>query len=630
MASKNTIRRFDISEADLDTQLASVLDPDVSLSDCIADHTGDVQRDQIVVATVLGIDESRNRVLVDIGGKAEAPLPYEEFEDGLPEVGTTFEVFYRGDDRFTNVPVVSKREADRERAWAKVVDVYQPDDIVEGEVKNKIKGGLLIDVNGVHVFMPASQIDLRRTPEPADFIGSTIRCKIVKIDLERKNIVVSRRQLLEEERAEKRSSLLAEIQEGQIRVGEVKNIADFGAFVDLGGMDGLLHITDMTWGRIKHPREMLKIGDKVEVLVMKIDRDRNRVALSVKAMAEDPWDKIAERYPVSKVCKGKIANIVPYGLFVELEPGVEGLVHVTEISWTRQNLNPEAEYERGQEIDVCVKDLDMEKKELSLSVREVEGNPWDAIAHQYQPGTVIEATVKNMASYGAFVEIEEGVDGLLHNTDFHWTRKVQHPNEVVKKGDRIQCVVLAVDMDKQRISLGQKQLTKNPWEDYIPANYHVGDMLAGTITKSIQAGAFIQLEDDLEAFMHFSSLPNEWQENPEAHCIADLKVEVRIVRVDCGEERIGLSFIHADHPENEEVLAKHAEALEKKKARKAARDKVKAEKAAAEKESSPEGEEDSSDGVKAGEAVEPAVVIEAAPAEEAPIDSVETETDSKE
>ncbi len=621
MASRQTIRRFDIDDAALEQELLKVLGSEEVIQE-IGEHTGDVERNQIVPATVLSLDEKRQRVLVDIGGKAEAPIPFDEFEDNMPSPGDQFEVYYRGDDRATSVPVVSKREADRERAWAKVIGVYEVDDIIEGEVKKKIKGGLLIDVDGVMVFMPASQIDLRRTPEPADFIGEHVRAKIVKIDLERKNIVVSRRQLLEEERAEKRSSLLAEIEEGQVRTGEVKNIADFGAFVDLGGMDGLLHITDMTFGRIKHPREMVRIGDKIEVMVMKVDRDRNRVALSLKALGEDPWEKIEARYPAGTVHKGKIANIVPYGLFVELEPGVEGLVHVTEISWARQNLNPEAEYERGQEVDIFVKEIDNEKQEMSLSIREVEGNPWNDIAEQYAPGTVIEATVKNLASYGAFVEIEEGIDGLLHNTDFHWTRKVQHPSEVVRKGDRIQCVVLAVDREKQRISLGMKQLTKNPWEDYIPANYHVGDMIAGQVTKAISAGCFIQLEEDLEAFMHFSTVPDNWQSQPEKHCIPGLKVEVRVVRVDCGEERIGLSFIHADFEENDEVRTKWEEAQAKKAAKKAAR------KAKAEGEDEAEVEGENAEGAEAVDsdsepAAETKAEVEAAaePAAEAAADA---------
>jgi len=625
MASKDTIRRFTIDEATLEQELTAIIG-DTDVSNEIGDSTGDVERDQIVSATVLSLDDSRQRVLVDIGGKAEAPIPYDEFEDEMPAIGDVFEVYYRGDDRATNVPSCSKREADRERAWAKVIDFYEVDNVIEGEVKKKIKGGLLIDVDGVLVFMPSSQIDLRRTPEPGDFIGMTIRAKIVKIDLERKNIVVSRRQLLEEERAEKRSSLLAEIEEGQVRVGEVKNIADFGAFVDLGGMDGLLHITDMTFGRIKHPREMVKIGDKLDVMILKIDRDRNRVALSLKALTKDPWENIAGRYPVSSVHKGRIANIMPYGLFVELEPGVEGLVHVTELSWARQNPNPEAEFERGEELDVFVKDIDHEKKEMSLSLREVEGNPWDEIAEAYAPGTVIEATVKNLASYGAFVEIEEGIDGLLHNTDFHWTRKVQHPSEVVRKGDRIQCVVLAVDREKQRISLGMKQLTRNPWEDYIPANYHVGDMIAGTLTKAISAGCFIQLEEDLEAFLHYSTVPHEWQSDPENHCIPGLKVEVRVVRVDCGEERIGLSFIHSEFEENDEIRSKFEEAKAKKAARKAARKAAaeeakdgNAEEGAAEEAKDEKAEEGAAEETKVEKAVvvEPAPSVKAVPAAEA-------------
>ncbi|MBC8329710.1 MAG: S1 RNA-binding domain-containing protein, partial [Planctomycetes bacterium] len=327
----------------------------------------------------------------------------------------------------------------------------------------------------------------------------------------------------------------------------------------------------------------------------KSDRGRSRVGVSLRARSEDRGGAIPPRSRVTIPHGGRLDNMGPCGRFGGPGPGVGGLVHVSELSWTRQNLNPEGEFEKGAEIQVFVKAIDMEKKEMSLSVREVEGNPWEKIAESYQPGTVIEATVKNLASYGAFVEIEEGIDGLLHNTDFHWTRKIQHPSEIVKKGDRIQCVVLNVDREKQRISLGMKQLTKNPWEDYIPSNYHMGDMLAGTITKNISAGAFVKLEEDLEAFMHFSSLPQEWQSDPESHCLSGLRVEVRVVRVDCGEERIGLSFIHAEFEENDEVRAKWVEQKEKKKA--------KAEKkAAAKAEAGAEGADDAGDAEDAEDA----------------------------
>ena len=619
MVSKDIIRRYDLDDAELDRLVADAVGSNTaeSIGDLIGDKIGDVEREAIVPARVLSIDVANGKVLVDIGGKAEAPIPIDEFEDEIPAVGDQIEVYYRGDDRATSVPVVSKRDADRERSWTKVVGRYEPGDIIEGEAKKLIKGGLLVHVDGVLVFLPASQIDIRRVANPADFIGVMMRAKIVKIDEERKNIVISRRQLREEERQEKRESLLSEIEEGQTRVGEVKNIADFGAFVDLGGIDGLLHVTDMSYGRIKHPREMVRIGDQIEVFVLSIDRDRNRVALSLKALGKDPWEGIHSRFPERSTHTGRIANIVPYGLFVELEPGVEGLVHVTELSWTQKNPNPEGEFEKGQEIQIFVKSIDLEKKEMSLSVREVEGNPWDRIADHYAPGTVIEATVKNLASYGAFVEIEEGIDGLLHNTDFHWTRKIQHPSEIVRKGDRIQCVVLAVDKEKQRISLGMKQLTKNPWEDYIPSNYHVGDMLSGSVTKHISAGCFVQLEDDLEAFMHYSTLPQEWHDKPDDNCIPGLRIEVRVVRVDCGEERIGLSYIHHDFPENAEIVKAWKEAREAKAARKAARDAEKAAAAEAGEAGDAADDEDSDD---AGDAVS-AAPVEAAPA--APVDEKE-------
>ena len=363
--------------------------------------------------------------------------------------------------------------------------------------------------------------------------------KIVKVDEERKNIVVSRRQLLEEERHEKRESLLSEIEEGQVRMGEVKNIADFGAFVDLGGMDGLLHVTDMSYGRVKHPRELLSIGDELEVCVLSVDRERNRVALSLKALSENPWEKISEKYPVGTVHTGRISNIVPYGMFVALEPGVEGLVHVTEISWTRQNLNPEDEFEKGAEIQVHVKDIDLDKQEMSLSVREVEGNPWDRIAEQYAPGTVLEATIKNHASYGAFVEIEEGIDGLLHNTDFHWTRKVQHPSEVCKKGDRIQCVVLAVDREKQRISLGMKQIEPNPW-DKIEEKYPIGTEVEGTVRNLTDFGAFVELEDGVDGLIHISDLSWKKIKHPSEVLKKKDKIGSAVLSIDKENCRISL------------------------------------------------------------------------------------------
>jgi small subunit ribosomal protein S1 len=593
MASKASIRLYDISDKELEDQLRAVEGIE-NYSNTLAEVPVDkVVQDEIIEAKVLTIDEEQQVVRLDINAKAEAALLFSEFDNKeLPNVGDVIEVLYRGDNRQTNVPEVSKKDADHQRAWSKIVGKYHPGDVLDGYVQKLVKGGLMVSIDGVEVFMPASQIDIRRVAEPNDFVETTIQAKVVKIDEERQNIVISRRLLLEEERLEKRAELLENLEEGQTRTGEVKNIADFGAFVDLGGIDGLLHVTDMSYGRIKHPRELLKIGDQIEVFVQSIDNDRNRVALSLKALSNDPWENIEERYPSASVHKGRIANIVPYGLFVEIEEGVEGLVHVTELSWTQKNPNPEAEYSKGDEIDVYVKAIDFDKKEMSLSVREVEGNPWQRLAEHYAPGTVIEATIKNLASYGAFVEIEEGIDGLLHNTDFHWTRKIQHPSEIVKKGDRLQCVVLNVDLDKQRISLGMKQLTKNPWEDYIPSTYHVGDMLSGEITKHIAAGCFVKLEDELEAFLHYSTLPQEWHENPQSHCLVNMKIEVRIVRIDCGEERIGLSFIHADFDENVEVRAKWEEAQAAKAAKKAARQ---AAKEAAAAESSEEAAAESSE-----------------------------------
>ncbi len=367
------------------------------------------------------------------------------------------------------------------------------------------------------------------------------------------NIVISRRRLLEEERQKQKELLLNDIQEGQVRKGTIKNIADFGVFVDLGGIDGLLHITDMTWGRINHPSEMVELDQELEVMVLKVDTERERIALGLKQKSKSPWEGIEERYPVSSKHVGEVVNIMSYGAFVKLEDGVEGLVHISEMSWTRRINHPSEMVKTADRVEVVVLEYNKDKQEISLGMKQAETNPWELVEENYPVGTVIEGTVRNLTSYGAFIEIEEGIDGLLHVTDMSWTKKITHPSEMVKKGDKVRCVVLSVDTQKKRIALGLKQLSPDPWQEQIPNNYHVGDLLSGQVTKLTNFGAFVKLDDDLEGLLHVSELADYKITSPEEIVQPGMKVEVRVIRVDIEERKIGLSFVHSDFEENEKL-----------------------------------------------------------------------------
>ncbi len=556
MPSASRIKRFDLAPEELDAKLATALQG-FSLNefdDVLATSVIDVQPGTIVIATVDSVDEKTKFVVMDIGGKSEGQIPLSEFGDVLPQKGQKFEVFYEGEDSVDNAAVLSKRRADRLRAWERVSTKYNEGDEINGVVVRKIKGGLLVDVEGVNVFLPASQVNLRRTHDISDFIDEPIRARIIKIDPERMNIVVSRRKLLEEERQRLKENLLEEIQEGQVRTGTIKNVADFGVFVDLGGIDGLLHITDMSWGRINHPSEMVHMDQEIEVVVLRVDRDRERIALGLKQKSASPWEGIEKRYPIGSKHKGEVVNIMSYGAFVKLEEGIEGLVHISEMSWTRRINHPSELVKTADPVEVVVLEIDHDKQEISLGMKQAETNPWDMVDEHYPVGTIIEGTVRNLTSYGAFVEIEEGIDGLLHISDMSWTKKVTHPNEVVKKGDRLQCVVLSVDKDKKRIALGKKQLTPDPWLEELPNKFHVGDLLSGYVTKTTSFGAFVKLEEDLEGLLHISELSDHKIGSPEEVLRPGMKVEVRVIRVDMEERKIGLSFVHSDFEENARIL----------------------------------------------------------------------------
>ncbi|MSR61910.1 MAG: 30S ribosomal protein S1 [Planctomycetes bacterium] len=553
------VKKYELDLSELDRRVEAALGgiDIVTLTERLHASIAPVTPGSIVKARVDSVDQRSGMVVLDIGGKSEGSIPISEFGDKLPETGETYEVYYDGlgEDDTANL---SKRRADRLRAWERMAAKYKEGDEVHGICQRKIKGGLLVDVEGVNVFLPASQVNLRRTHDIADFIGEPVRARIIKIDPERMNVVVSRRKLLEEERQRQKEELLKDIQDGQVRKGIIKNIADFGVFVDLGGIDGLLHITDMSWGRVRHPSEMVQIGQEIEVKVLRVDLERERIALGLKQKQASPWDGIETRYPVNSRHVGEVVNIMSYGAFVKLEDGVEGLVHISEMSWTKRVNHPSELVKPADKVEVIVLEIDMEKQEISLGMKQAETNPWELVEGHYPPGTIIEGTVRNLTTYGAFVEIEEGIDGLLHVSDMSWTKKVTHPSEVVRKGDRLRCVVLSVDTGKKRIALGLKQLSNDPWVNTIPNNYHVGDLLSGFVTKITNFGVFVKLEEDLEGLLHISELSDHKITSPEEIVKPGMKIEVRVIRVDTEDRKIGLSFVHADFEENDKLVAEFA------------------------------------------------------------------------
>ncbi len=482
-----------------------------------------------------------DQVIVDVGYKSEGLVPLNEWEDEPPpEPGDSVEVLLEGMEDETGEIVLSRKKAHRMRAWEMVISKYHEGDVVSGKVTRKIKGGLLVDI-GVNVFLPASQVDIRRPSDIADYIDQDIQCMILKIDEGRRNIVVSRRKLIEITRETLKKNLLSEIEVGQVRKGTVKNIADFGAFVDLGGIDGLLHITDMSWGRINHPSDMVKIDDQIEVMVLHVDKDREKIALGLKQKSASPWENVADKYPVATRVMGEVVNVMSYGAFVKLEEGIEGLVHISEMSWTKRINHPSELVNISDKIEVVVLGINKEKQEISLGMKQTQTNPWDQVAGKYPPNTMIEGTVRNLTNYGAFIEIEEGIDGLLHISDMSWTRKIGHPNEVLEKGQKISCQVLNVDQERKRIALGLKQLKDDPWETDIPGRYAPGDVVTGKVTKLTNFGVFVELEQGLEGLLHISELADHKVDSPEEVVNVGDDIEVKILRVDRAERKIGLS-----------------------------------------------------------------------------------------
>ncbi len=488
------------------------------------------------------ISEKRdNGVLVDIGFKAEGFVPREEF-DNFREVneGDNLDVVLELVEDEENMPLISHQKARVQRAWENILETYSEGDVVRGVIRNRVKGGMIANI-GVDAFLPGSQVDVGPVRNLEDFVGQELDLKILKINPERRNIVVSRRELLEQQRAQERAELLSELEIGEVRRGTVKNITDFGAFIDLNGMDGLLHITDMSWGRISHPSEMVKIGDEIDVMVLDVDSDRQRVSLGVKQKEQNPWEDAENRFPIGSRVKGTVVNVMPYGAFVELDKGVEGLVHVSEMSWTRRINRASEVLQVGDEIEAVVLDVDQEQRKISLGLRQTTENPWEKIAEECPCGTKIRGNVRNMTSYGAFVEIRDEVDGMIHVSDMSWTKKINHPGEILEKGQEVEAVVLDVNPEQQRISLGLKQLTDDPWAD-VHQRYEVGQTVSGTVSKTTSFGAFVELDDGIEGLIHISELSEERVEKVTDVVNVGDKVEAHVIRIDTEERRLGLSL----------------------------------------------------------------------------------------
>ena len=493
-------------------------------------------------------------VLVDIGYKSEGMIHASEFADiSAVKPGDVFNVLLEGIEDDEGMVMLSKSRAEQQERWNQVLETHKEGSIVNGDVRSRVKGGFIVDVGGVESFLPGSQVDVSPVHDPDAMVGKTLEFKIIKIHDDRRNIVLSRRELMEDRRRDRKRELLSEIKVGQVRKGMVKNITDFGVFVDLDGMDGLLHITDMSWGRINHPTELVKVGEELEVVILDVNMEKERVSLGLKQRSANPWDNIGAKYPVGSRLRGKVVNLVPYGAFVEIEQGVEGLVHVSEISWTKRIARASDVLAVGQEVDVVVLNVNKEEQKIALGIRQTEENPWDGVRMRYPIGARVSGKVRNLTSYGAFVELEEGIDGMVHVSDMSWTRKVNHPSEIMKKGDEVSAVVLEVDPDNQRISLGLKQAQEDPWST-IAARLKVGQMVKGKVTKLASFGAFVEIEEGIDGLVHISQISDDRVEKVKDVLKVGQEVQARIVRIDQVDRKIGLSIKAASVPDEEFVV----------------------------------------------------------------------------
>jgi len=511
----------------------------------------DFEEGEIVKGVVIKID--RDEVMIDVGYKSEGYIPISEFgteDDGTPrvKVGDAVDVYLLRKEDQDGLVVLSKEIADQKIVWDKIAEAHERGEPIQGRITKRIKGGLKVEIDNVKAFLPASQVELRPVQNFDKYIGKTLDMKVIKLSKRRRNIVLSRRVILEEERESKRQATLSTLDVGQVREGVVKNITQFGAFIDLGGVDGLLHKSDMSWGRVNHPSEVVAVGDKVEVMVLSVDAEASKISLGMKQKSDDPWLIVETKYPIDSVIMGKVVSIVDYGAFIELEPGVEGLIHVSEMSWTRRVPHPSKVLKKGDEIQAKVLDIDPGKQKISLGLKQLQMNPWEELADKYPIGSKINGKVRNLTDFGAFVEIEEGIDGLIHVSDLSWAKRAMNPSDILKEDDAVEAVVLSIDPEKQRVSLGLKQIEPDPWIQ-VPEKYAIGSVVKGKIVNITNFGAFAKLEEGVEGLIHISELDERHIDNPsEVVSIGD-ELDLKVISLDPEERRIGLSLKEAkgDH-----------------------------------------------------------------------------------
>ncbi len=512
---------------------------------------------EVVTGKIISVD--KDYVLVDIGYKSEGQISIHEFvgEDGniAAKVGDAVEVMVEWWDDEEEVVVLSKEKAVKVKVWEEIKKAYDEDGIVEGTIVSRVKGGFSVDI-GVNAFLPGSQADLRPIRNMDEMVGKTYEFKILKYNRKRSNIVLSRRVILEQERETVRSATLSSIHENKVMEGIVKNITEYGVFVDLGGVDGLLHITDISWGRVKHPSEIFSVGDKINVKVLSLDLERERVSLGMKQLAPDPWTTAVDNYPVGAKIQGKVVSLTDYGAFVELEEGIEGLIHVSEMSWTRKVRHPSKIVSVGDSVEAVVLDIKPENRRISLGMKQVEPNPWDVISEKYPLGTIIEGKIKNITDFGLFIGIDEGIDGLVHISDISWTKRIKHPGEVYKKGDTVQAKVLDIDKGNERFSLGIKQLQDDPWKT-VAERYEVGKEITGTVTNVTDFGVFVELEEGIEGLVHVSEISTEKVKSPSDQFEVNDVLTARVMNINSDERRIGLSIKRLDAEDDQALLSEY-------------------------------------------------------------------------
>jgi small subunit ribosomal protein S1 len=542
MVDRNLVNKLGLSKENLDRQVSEMFgEEDNEFLEKVLQKKVDSRLPGTILKGTI-VSQIGNDVIVEVGLKSEGVVDAGEF-DSPDQIapGKEIDVLLEDTDSESGLILLSKRKADTIRGWETIINTKKEGDTVKGKVIRRIKGGLLVDI-GVPVFLPASQVDIRKPGDISRFIGKEIESKILKIDVEGRNIVVSRRKLIEEERQSSKEKILAEIEVGQLRKGIVKNIADFGVFVDLGGLDGLLHISDLSWGRISHPSEVVGLDQEIECSVIGVDKANEKISLGLKQKTPSPWQNVEQRYPVGARVKGKVVNVMNYGVFVRLEDGIEGLVHISEMSWTKRLAHPGELVNLGDAIEVVVLNVNKEKQEISLGLKQTETNPWTIASKKYPIGTVVTARVRSVTNFGAFVEIEPGIDGMVHISDLSWTRKYSHPNEALQKGQEVKCIVLEVNEEKRRISLGIRQMTEDPWIRAIPEKYIPGHIIKGKVVKLTNFGAFVQLEPDLEGLLHISELADHKIDKPQDVVKVGDEIEVKILKVDTEARKIGLSL----------------------------------------------------------------------------------------